>query len=144
MKQKHLKPFRLKLFRFSLNMGNVECLGGKLNQADSNQETTTDQLSSTFTLIWLDDEQKKQSELKRRLKRINRHLMKFNDSDSCETHIKERSNAHFILIICYRLGNILVPEIDDLPQLDSVFVYDFLSNDVYKSWMKHCQKVTQL
>jgi hypothetical protein len=123
-------------------MGNNQCCGKKLNDGKSKQKTVTFQSSFTFTLIWLDDEQRKQPELTYCLKRIDRQIIKFDDSDSCETYIKERLNAHFILIVCHKLGNVLIPEIDDLPQLDSVFIYDFLSNDVYRSWMKQCSKVT--
>jgi len=123
-------------------MGNAQCAGRKRNDDKSKQETTTFQSSFTFTLIWLDDEQRKKPKLKRCLKEIDRQIIKFDGSDSCETYIRERPTAHFILIVCHKLGNVLVPEIDELPQLDSVFIYDFLSNDVYKSWMKQCQKVT--
>ena len=68
--------------------------------------------------------------------------MKFDDINSCEKYIRDRSDAHFILISSDKLGNIIVPEIDDLLQLDSAFIYNFSSNVIYKSWMQKCQKVT--
>jgi hypothetical protein len=116
-------------------MGNAGYCGVKSNHIKFKQKTTTDEFSLTYTLIWLDDAPKKNSKLKYRLKQIDQQLIKFDNSNLCETYIKERSNDHFILIACHKFANILVPEIDELSQLDSVFVYDFLSNDVYQSWL---------
>lgn len=123
-------------------MGNAGCFGKKSNHIKYKQKTAINQSSFAFTLIWLDDEQKKNQKLKHCLKQIDQQLVKFDNSDLCETYIKERPNDHIILIVCHKLGNILVPEVDELSQLDSVFTYDFSSNDVYKSWMKQCKKVT--
>jgi hypothetical protein len=94
-------------------MGNAGYCGVKSNHIKFKQKTTTDEFSLTYTLIWLDDAPKKNSKLKYRLKQIDQQLIKFDNSNLCETYIKERSNDHFIL-----------------------------SNDVYQSWLKQCQKVT--
>jgi hypothetical protein len=123
-------------------MGNAGCSRTKSSYKTYKKKSSTNQLSFAFTLIWLDDERKKNSELKYYLKQMDQELIRFDNSDLCETYIRERLNDHFILIVCHKLGNILVPEIDDLSQLDSVFVYDFSSNVVYRLWMEKCKKVT--
>jgi len=123
-------------------MGNAGCLGRKANHKKYQQNNIDNQSFLPFILIWLDNEQKTNSKVKYYLKQIDQHLIKFDDNDSCETYIRERPNGHFSLVVCHKLGNILVPEIDELPQLDSVFIYDFSSNVVLKLWMQECKKVT--
>ena len=123
-------------------MGHGKCFGERSNHIKIEGRPTANRLSVAFTLIWVDDDQKKNPRLKFCLKQIDQQLIKFQDNDVCEMFVKERPDDHFILIISYKLGHILVPEIDDLPQVDSIFIYDFLSNDLYKSWMQQCQKVT--
>jgi len=122
-------------------MGNAGCHGAKSNYKVYKQEAATNEFYSTFTLIWLDNAKKKDPKLKNCLKQIGHQLIKFDNDDLCETYVKDRPNNHFILIVCHELGNNLVPEIHDLAQLDSIFVYDFLSNVTFKKWMEKWNKV---
>ncbi|UJR11389.1 hypothetical protein I4U23_015569 [Adineta vaga] len=122
-------------------MGNVECLGAKSNQRRQQKNIINQQILDKYSFIWLDDEQKRNSVVKYCLKRFTQQLIRFHDSNLCETFIRERSNYHFGLVVCHKLGNILVPEIDDLVQLDFVVIYNFSSTHVYTSWMKECKKI---
>lgn len=98
----------------------------------------------TFSLIWLDaevnaTEENKQSQ--KQLRAIINYLKTFKDPTKCETYIKSASEQdRIILIVSGRLGRIIVPNIHNLKQLSSIYIYcrDKAANE---QWSKEFVKV---
>ncbi|CAF2108554.1 unnamed protein product [Rotaria magnacalcarata] len=106
------------------------------NEHDDNLET--------FSLLWLDAEINTTEENKhaqRRLRSIINHLKIFHDLHKCKKYIKSQSeHDRIVLTSSGRLGKELVPQIHDLPQLSSVYIY-CKEKKLHKQWTQHFCKV---
>jgi hypothetical protein len=98
----------------------------------------------TFSLLWLDaqvntTEDNRQTQLK--LRQIINHLKTFDDQQQCHRHILSLSpQDRLVLIVSGRYGRELVPQIHQLRQLSSIYVYcrDKQANE---QWAKNFTKV---
>jgi hypothetical protein len=98
----------------------------------------------TPLLYWLDAEVDTSNDniiLQKQLRSIIQHLKTFNNQNECQQMIESLDEQNqLILIVSGQLGRQLVPQIHQLRQLSSVYVYcmDKSSNE---EWAKHFTKV---
>jgi len=106
-------------------------------------ETHDDNLE-TFSLLWLDaqvntTEDNRQTQLK--LRQIINHLKTFDDQQHCHRHILSLSpQDRLVLIVSGRCGRELVPQIHQLRQLSSIYVY-CMDKQANEQWAKNFTKV---
>ncbi|UJR19368.1 hypothetical protein I4U23_022497 [Adineta vaga] len=95
-----------------------------------------------FTLIWLDvnTTSKDNQDTEQKLRRIINHLKKFRDAQKCQQYIEQRATDRFVLIVSGRLGQQLVPSIDKLQQVSSVYVY-CMDRKIHEQWASNFSKV---
>ncbi|CAF4637635.1 unnamed protein product [Rotaria sp. Silwood2] len=97
-----------------------------------------------FLLVWLDaniDESKE--EFKNALAQLRQTvvtIMTFTDADECIQFIMEVNDEKVFLIISGSLGQHIVPKIDALPQVDSIYIY-CRNRSVHEQWAKTMSKV---
>jgi hypothetical protein len=98
----------------------------------------------TFSLLWLDaqvntTEDNRQTQQK--LRQIINHLKTFDDQEQCHQYILSLSpQDRLVLIISGRCGRQLVPQIHQLRQLSSVYVY-CMDKQANEQWAKDFTKV---
>jgi hypothetical protein len=110
----------------------------KSSSEDSNVET--------FSLIWLDatvntsEENIKSQAILR--ESINQ-LTTFYNGDECITHIQNRSvNDRIILISSGGLGQLIVPQIHELRQIFSIYIY-CINKEAHEQWARKFVKVNR-
>ncbi|CAF4587702.1 unnamed protein product, partial [Rotaria socialis] len=99
-----------------------------------------------FLLVWLDaniDERKEDFEKSlAKLRNIAVTVEPFTDADQCVDYLTSVDDQKIYLITSASLGQMTVPLIHDITQLDKIFV--LCSNkDEHKVWENECSKVTQ-
>jgi hypothetical protein len=105
---------------------------------------TSDNNLETFSLLWLDaqvntTEDNRQTQQK--LRQIINHLKTFDDQNQCHQYIKSLSpQDRLVLIISGRCGRELVPQIHQLRQLSSIYVY-CMDKKANEEWSKDFTKV---
>lgn len=100
-----------------------------------------DTCSEIFFLIWLDSNPEETRQTEQELRSIINNLKRFEDINSCENFIKERSkNDRLIIIVSGRLGREIVPNINNLPQVISIYVY-CMNKAENETWACSHQKV---
>jgi hypothetical protein len=82
----------------------------------------------TFSLVWLDvnvnNNKENNGNNKRHLRNIINHLEKFEDEQACQEYIEQRSEDNrLVLVVSDSLGRKLVPQIHQLRQIHSIYVY---------------------
>jgi hypothetical protein len=110
----------------------------------SKTSQTYDDNLETFSLFWLDaqvntTEDNRQTQQK--LRQIINHLKTFDDQNQCHQHILSLSpQDRLVLIISGRCGRQLVPQIHQLRQLTSIYVY-CMDKKANEQWAKDFTKV---
>ncbi|CAF2972271.1 unnamed protein product [Rotaria sp. Silwood2] len=98
----------------------------------------------TYCLIWLDasvNSSKENCQIQEQLQAIINHLLTFEDDQQCLHYIKNRSeDDRIILIVSGRSGRNIVPQIVNLQQITSIFVYCF-DKKANEQWSKQFTKV---
>ncbi|CAF1113254.1 unnamed protein product [Didymodactylos carnosus] len=123
----------------------------EVDETDTNQTGTIISTTRTsqqgnlelFTLIWLDAKVKTSKDnlnTQMQLKKVINFLKIFDNLLECEQYIRRVQNEKVVLIVSGRLGREIVPNIHDLPQLNSIYVYclDKVSN---QQWSNKYQKI---
>ncbi|CAF1167181.1 unnamed protein product [Adineta steineri] len=93
---------------------------------DDFNTNTDDKSLEIFSLIWLDANinVKETRGTEQKLRSIINHIKKFQDIKQCQQYIEQRSQQdRLILIVSGRLGREIVPDIHQLRQVISVYVY---------------------
>lgn len=98
----------------------------------------------TYSLIWLDaavNQSKENTEAQQRLRSSINHLEVFEQIGPCEQYIRSVSpQDRIVLIVSGVLGREIVPRIDSLRQVVSIYVY-CLDRKKNESWTKQFAKV---
>ncbi|CAM2726219.1 unnamed protein product [Rotaria socialis] len=97
---------------------------------------------SFFHLIWLRpyaDKILQQTEIKL-LKLFPISLKTFEDSNECETFIRQESSSQTMLIVSGQLGREIVPKMHDLSNIMAIFVYS-INKQANEEWTKNYKKV---
>jgi len=96
------------------------------------------------TLVWLDstvNTLQESIDAQQRLKSLTNHFVAFEQVDLCEKYIKSRSELDRIgLIVSGRLSKEIVPNIHQLGQVVSIYVY-CSDRPKYEVWAKEFSKV---
>jgi len=81
----------------------------------------------TFSLVWLDvniNNSKENENNEQHLRNVINHLEKFEDEQACQEYIEQRSEDNrLVLVVSDSLGRKLVPQIHQLRQVHSIYVY---------------------
>ncbi|CAF2944381.1 unnamed protein product [Rotaria sp. Silwood2] len=116
-------------------------------ESSSSHETISSKLNinnfGRYSIIWLDNSINSQNNIDTRKKiqsSIN-YLQIFEKLDECKKYIQSVSSKHrIILIVSDYFGQQLIPEIQDLPQIFSIYI--FCANEqCHYQWSKQYQKV---
>ncbi|CAF1197768.1 unnamed protein product [Adineta steineri] len=97
-----------------------------------------------FLLVWLDanfDEINK--DLKKSLDRVRRvipFIKTFTDAQECIDFLSKIKREKIFMIVSGSLGQTVIPEIEHLPQLDSVYVYCG-NEEFHKKWAQKISKI---
>ena len=106
-------------------------------------EIQDDNLES-FSIFWLDAQVNTTEENKKaqqKLRQIINHLKTFDDQNQCQQFILSMlPEDRLILIISGRCGRQLIPQIHQLRQLSSIYVY-CLDKKANEQWTKNFSKV---
>ncbi len=112
--------------------------------ANSKYFETNDNNLETFSLCWLDEQvntTEDNRETQEKLREIINHLKTFDDQNECHQYIQSLSQQdRLILIISGRCGRQLVPQIHQLRQLISIYVY-CMDKKGNEQWAKDFNKV---
>ncbi|CAF2156044.1 unnamed protein product [Rotaria magnacalcarata] len=115
--------------------------------ANSTTSSTKKENYETFSLLWLDGQVNATEENKlaqRRLRSIINYLKLFENPQECRQYIKNCSEQdRIVLIISGRLSKELVPQIHELRQLSSVYIYCRRKKE-YKTWAKQFPKIKRI
>ena len=89
------------------------------------------------TIIWLDENMNEHEEQFRnsinQLRTIVNLLKTFSDTNQCIDHLTDVINKKVFLILSNHLAQILIPLIDEVPQLDSIYIYSSIAID-HQQW----------
>lgn len=81
----------------------------------------------TYSLVWLDDtvkESKENIDVQQQLRSVINRLKIFERVDQCEQYIRSVSSQdRIVLIVSGRLGQEIVPRINDFRQISSIYIY---------------------
>ena len=97
----------------------------------------------TFSLIWLDgivNDSVENIETQQRLRTFINHLKTFQKGDECIQYIESLPKDRFVLIVSGRLGQEIVPQIHQLRQVYSIYVY-CLDKERNERWAKRYPKI---
>ncbi|CAF2645819.1 unnamed protein product [Rotaria sp. Silwood2] len=122
----------------------IEPTGSTTTSTATVSRRRASRMVQNFLLVWLDaniDESKK--EFKNALAQLRQTVvtvMTFTDADECIQFIMEVNDEKVFLIISGSLGQHIVPKIDALPQVDSIYIY-CRNRSVHEQWAKTMSKV---
>ena len=98
----------------------------------------------TYTLIWLDAEVNSTTSNRadqEKLRTSINQLKTFVDPEKCKEHIQSLTeNDRIILMTSGRLGQIIVPQVHQLRQIFSIYIY-CINREKHKEWSKDYIKV---
>lgn len=100
-------------------------------------------VSEIFCILWLDDNVKSDDnrDTEQSLRSIINRFKRFNNSDHCADYILNQSpDDRVILIVSGTLGRILVPKLNKVRQLISIYIY-CMNVKRNKEWSKPYAKV---
>lgn len=93
-----------------------------------------------ISLIWLDDSDENTA-IQQQLCLLDKNLQTFKTISECEEYIKSRpADACITLIVNGRLGEQIVPNIHELPQISAIYVFCF-KKELHEKWAKNHTKV---
>ena len=97
----------------------------------------------TFSLIWLDacvNDSVENIETQQRLRTFINHLKTFQHANECIQYIASLPKDRFVLIVSGRLGQEVVPQIHNLRQVYSIYVYCW-DKERNEQWAKSYPKI---
>jgi hypothetical protein len=98
----------------------------------------------TMSLVWLDDTIKTSEEdtaAQQELRTFDPNLKLFQNDTECENYIRSQSDQScIILIVNGKLGQQIIPRIQDLPQIIAIYVFCF-NIEFHQKWTKDIAKV---
>jgi hypothetical protein len=112
-------------------------------QKDDFNMKIDDKQFEIFCLIWLDDnvQDNEIRNAEQKLRSIINYLKKFQDVKQCQKYIEQSSQKdRLILIVSGRLGREIVPSINKLRQVISIYVY-CMDKQRNKKWAAEFSKV---
>lgn len=113
------------------------------NTMEKNSKKYDDNLE-TFILIWLDPQVNKTDEnqqLQTKLREIIYRFRTFDDQQQCKRYIVSLSpRDRIVFIVNGYCGRELVPQIHQLPQLSSIYIY-CMNKQANEQWTKDFNKV---
>jgi hypothetical protein len=111
---------------------------------NTSTNTSNDDNVDSFTAVWLDAEVNTNFENRKteqKLRALINPLKTFDSKNPCEKYIRSvSSKEQILLIISGRLGRELVPQIHQLPQVISIYVY-CKDKNANEKWAIHFPKV---
>ncbi|CAF2065521.1 unnamed protein product [Rotaria magnacalcarata] len=114
-----------------------------VSPSDDIQTNADNKYPESLRLILLDDSEDNEGHrnTEEELRSIINHLEKFQDINKCQQYIENESQKYrFVLIVSGRLGKEIVPSIDKIRQVRSIYV--FCMNQAYhKEWTWRFKKV---
>ncbi len=109
---------------------------------DGEYQSSNDNLE-TFSLIWLDstvDDAVNQN-AQRKLRTIINYLKKFQNVNECQQYIEQRSkDDRLVIIVSGRFGREVVPNIHQLRQISSIYVF-CMDKKANEKWANNFSKV---
>jgi hypothetical protein len=106
--------------------------------------TQNDENLETYCLIWVDSSVNNSSDncqAQKQLKTTIHHLLTFEDDQQCFNYIKNLSKEdRIILITSGRSGRQIVPQINNLRQIISIYIY-CMDKKANEQWSKSFSKV---
>jgi hypothetical protein len=103
----------------------------------------TDDNLEIFSLLWLDstvDEPVNQN-TQRKLRTLINYFKKFQNVNECQHYIEQRSeNDRLVIIVSGRFGREVVPNIHQLRQISSIYVF-CMDKQANKKWADNFSKV---
>jgi plasmid stabilization system protein ParE len=106
--------------------------------------SSKDENLETFSLIWLDakvNQTKENRQAQQNLRHIINHIKIFEDRHQCEQYILSLSpHDRVVLIVSGRCGRKIVPQIHQLRQISSIYVY-CMDREGNEQWAKNYTKV---
>ncbi len=99
--------------------------------------------SGLYTLIWLGknvEENNESVETQKKLKQAIDQLKVFEDLDECVDYLTDLVDQKVVMIVSESSGRIVVPVVNDFPQLKAVYVYSF-EKKMIEGWSKENEKV---
>ncbi|UJR12093.1 hypothetical protein I4U23_016271 [Adineta vaga] len=103
-----------------------------------------------FVLVWLDTrtpqtietEETHDESIKRQsqLQTIINFTRTFNDIDECRTFIQSSKTEKVFLIACGYLGEIFIPTVHDIPQLEVIYIF-CINQQKHTGWTKQYSKI---
>ncbi|CAF1488753.1 unnamed protein product [Adineta ricciae] len=102
----------------------------------------SDEHLELFSLVWLDANTavKDNRDTQQKLRAIINHLVKFRDLQRCQQYIEQMTNDKLVVIVSGRLGRELVPVIDKLHQVSSIYVF-CMDPKSHEQWASKFTKV---
>jgi hypothetical protein len=97
-----------------------------------------------FVIIWLDENMNEHHEHYQnsiiQLRTIVNSLKTFNDSNQCIDFLTDIINKKIFLILSNNLAQILIPLIDDVFQIDSIYIFSNTQSE-HQQWIKNWNKI---
>jgi hypothetical protein len=94
----------------------------------------------TTSLIWLDDTSG-DNPAQEELRNLDSNLKLFQNDTECENYIRSQPDQSLIvLIVNGRLGQQIIPRVQDLTQITAIYIYCF-NKDYHQQWSKDIAKV---
>ena len=110
----------------------------------SRNASAKDENLETFSLIWLDPKVNKTKDNRRtqqKLRHIINHIKIFDDQRQCERYLLPLSpKDRVVLIVSGQCGRQLVPQIHQLQQISSIYIY-CMDREGNEQWAKDYTKV---
>ncbi|CAF1429562.1 unnamed protein product [Adineta ricciae] len=99
--------------------------------------------SESYTMIWLRknfDIKNDNFEIQRKLKRVISYFKIFDDLDECIDYLSDLMDEKVIFIIEDTIGCMIIPFINDFPQLKSIYIYK-VDKTIKEEWTKENKKI---
>ena len=97
----------------------------------------------SFACFWLDSDVRStdgNQQTEQELRQVINYVRTFDNSDECETAIRQISKEKVVLIVADVLGQRIVPRLHDLAQFSACYVFGF-DRDADEQWTKRYHKV---
>jgi hypothetical protein len=109
---------------------------------DGESQSNDDNLEM-FNLIWLDSAANNavNEYIQEKLRSFINHLKKFNNKNACQKYIEQRRKEdRLVIIVSGRFGREIVPDIHDLREILSIYVY-CMDKKLNEEWACQFSKV---
>ncbi|CAF1091765.1 unnamed protein product [Rotaria sordida] len=100
-----------------------------------------DENLESFSLVWLDEKGKDESNIEEQLRQCINHLKIFDDANNCELYIRSVHEGDGIVwVVNNHLGQMTVPCLHQLQQILSIYIFD-TNSKIETEWTKKYPKV---